>query len=197
MSSRFLAAGLAALLLASPILANGAPPFRLPATLTSNDAKLVVHVDANAKKPVLRVPASLVTAVKKEEPKREGGALLDNPATVIAGLALCAAFVSGGFWLLRGRGGRAAVVALCIACLALVGGTAFGDLILPRPPVLPAVQLPGNVKLSSDVTIVTHNGPGNTIELIIPAEKADPAPKTEPAPKTGEKPPEKPVEKPE
>jgi hypothetical protein len=190
MSSRFLAAGLAALLLASPILANGAPFPRPPVQVTSADAKLVVLVDANAKKPLLRVPASLVT-VKKEEPKREGGALLNNPATVIAGLALCAAFVSGGFWLLRGRGGRAAAVALCIACLALAGGTAFGDLIIPRPPVLPVVQLPGNVKLSSDVTIVTHIGPGNTIELIIPGEKTDPAPKT------GEKPTEKPAEKPE
>jgi hypothetical protein len=198
MSSRFLAAGLVVLFVASTVLANGIPFPRPQPPVATADAKLVVLTDANAKKPLLRVPVGLVTAVKKEDPRPpRGQAMLNEPATLIAGLALAGAFVSGGFWLLRGKGGRTAAAIVCVGCLALAGGTAFADLLPPRPaPPLPAVNLPGKVMLSSDVTIVVVNTPGNTIELVLPPEKTEQKPELRPEPEVkpnvGSKPPEKP-----
>lgn len=172
MSSRYLAAGLAALLLAVPVFANGAPFPRPPVNMTSAEAKLVVLVDANARKAVLRVPANLI-AGKKEEPRPRGQALLGDPSTALAGLALFGAFVSGGFWLVRGKNKRTAAI-LCVACLALAGSAAFADLLPPRPPVLPPLVLPGKMQLAGDITIVTTNSPGNVIELVVPGEKPAP-----------------------
>lgn len=176
MSSRFLAAGLAALILTSAVLANApAPIFRPPVVVNSAEAKLVVQVDANAKKPILKVPATLVQ--KAPQPRPGGQALLDNPTLLVAGLALACAFVSGGFWLLRGKGGRATVAILAVAGLALAGGFLTADLRPPPlPPQLPAIALPAKVDLSGDVTIQVYASPlDQNIYLVLPGP-ADKAP---------------------
>jgi len=182
MSSRFLAAGLAALILTSAVLANGAPFPRPPVVVNSAEAKLVVQVDANAKKPILKVPSSLVQ--KAAQPRPGGQALLDNPTLLVAGLALACAFVSGGFWLLRGKGGRATVAILAVAGLALAGGFLVADLRPPpMPPQLPAIALPAKVDLSGDVTIQVYASPlDNNIYLIVPGP-ADKAPGAAPGAK--------------
>ncbi len=174
MSSRFLAAGLVALLLTSSALAN-VPPFpQPPAVVQSAEAKLVVQVDARATKPVLKVPVALM-GPKNPGPRPGDQTLLDNPSVLVVGVALTLAFVSGGFWVLRGRQGRTAAAILCIGCLTLAGGSLFADLI--RPPVqpvapLPAVLLPAKVGLSPNVTIQFYRHPADqNVYLIVPAEK--------------------------
>lgn len=181
MSIRYLAAGLAVFLLVSLVQANGPPP--RPVVVLSSDAKLVVVVDPDIKKPILKIPHALVS-MKKEAPggKPEGQAM--NPLSLlISGISLTGAFICGGLWLMRSRNARAAAVGF-VVCLALAGGAVLAD--IPRPPVrVPArIELPGNVPLTGDVTIQVVNNffNNNVIELVVPGEKP-PMPGAAPQPK--------------
>src|SRR5579884_1319846 len=62
----------------------------------AREAKVVVEVDERAKQPRLIIPAPLVT-----QQRGGAGAGFGQMPTVVAGVALTLAFVTGGFWLLR------------------------------------------------------------------------------------------------
>lgn len=178
MSSRYLSAGLATLLLASFALANAAPIPR-PVVNKSTDAKLVVQVDPAAKKPILKVPAALVAqgpggVQPGGPPPRPGQVLLENPMLLLSGLALTGAFVSGGFWILRGRAGKSVVMVLGLLAVGLASGSLFADLAIPpRPAPLKAINLPAQVGLSGDVTLQVYTDPfDRNLYLIVPGEKA-------------------------
>jgi hypothetical protein len=121
------------------------------------------------------------------EPKGGGG----DPAasalrlpTIMAGLALTAAFASGGLWLVRRGAGRALlgvlVVALFVGGAAILWANARAPFPPPVPPgpgaPLPAladlpkgtpIKLPANVELNDKVTIQLLPV-GDTIRLIVP-----------------------------
>ena len=163
---RLLAASLALQLLLTALpsaRADLAPP-PLP---KGTETKFVVIVDERADKPHLQIPKSLLQGNTKTGPGR--GRPVRLP-TIIAGLALTAAFVSGGFWLVRrGRGPGRTVAAgvVVLSFLALGASAVWAD--VPRPPrprgpvTLP---LPANVTLP-DTVVVDLLDKGDTITLIV------------------------------
>jgi hypothetical protein len=151
-------------------------PQPLGLQLGARDAKLVVKKDDNARNARLVVPVGLLVV---QPPPRRVGALDGMPA-VVAGLALTAAFVSGGFWLVRKNRGIA-TIALFLSLA--VFGTSVVQADVPRTPKpAPAVPvaLPANVTLDGKLTLdIVANG--DTIELIVPSKMVTEA-KAEPKP---------------
>jgi hypothetical protein len=159
---RLLSPAVAALFLfaaAAPARADLAPPKPPPAP--GQSAKLVVEVDPNAKEPRLVVPVALLGATPKDGPKDKETAFLGlGLPTIVVGLALSLAFVSGGFWLVRrGRGRTAAAVVLALALLTAAATAVWADVpIGPRPkPKNDPVALPAGVTLSDKITVVADN----------------------------------------
>ncbi len=112
-----------------------APPPPLP--VATHKVKLVVLTGDDLKEAHLRIPQNLLPAEKAE--KGSEASLLGLP-TVIAGLALTLAFVSGGFWLVRrgrGPGRTAAAVVLAPSLFGLGASVVWAD--IPRPPRRPVV----------------------------------------------------------
>jgi hypothetical protein len=157
--------------LALPLLLTASPSARAdlapPPLPKGTETKFVVVVDDRADKPHLQIPKSLLQGTTK--PGQEEAGLFGAP-TIIAGLALTAAFVSGGFWLVRrgrGPGRTAAAVVVVLSFLALGASAVWAD--IPRPPrprgpvVLP---LPANVTLP-DTVVVDLLDKGDTITLIV------------------------------
>jgi hypothetical protein len=137
----------------------------------AREAKLVVKKDDNAKDARLVIPASLLTA----NPKPRGfGAVLP---TIMVGLALTAAFVSGGFWLVR-RNRKVATVALVVSLVVFATAAVQADIApgpRPGPPV--PIAMPANVRHEGKLTLsIVPNG--DTIELIVPSKMiiAEPKP---------------------
>ena len=79
--------------------------------------------------------------------------------TVVAGLALTLAFVSGGFWLVRrgrGPGRTAAAIVLALALTGFGASVVWAD--IPRPPrprtpVQLPLALPAGVQLSENLVL--------------------------------------------
>ena len=143
----------------------GPAPQPLGLQLGARDAKLVVKKDDNAKNARLVVPVGLLVA--QPAPRRVG--FIEGVPAIVAGLALTAAFVSGGFWLVRKNRGIA-TIALFISLAVL--GTSAVQADIPRPPrPAPAVPvtLPANVTHDGKLTLeIVPNG--DTIELIVPSK---------------------------
>jgi hypothetical protein len=176
------------LLAGSQVWANGAPPPFQPNQIAfgSRNARLVVEVNAAAREPHLVIPAALV-GQPGARPRGFGAGL--TPTLVVA-LALTAAFVSGGFWLLRKGSGRTVVSLALFVSLAVLAGTASADIARPpRPPAMPGLPLPADIKLTEKI-VVEVVPLGDSIRLIVP-----PAMVLKPG-AVPEGPPEKPGEKP-
>jgi hypothetical protein len=155
------------------------------------DAKLVVEVDEKATQPRLVVPMTLllkgsgppagvipgVPPPPGAPPRKEGadaGAL--GLPTVVAGLALTAALVSGGLWLIRRGSGRRFLGVLVLGVLAASATALWADIPPFRgrpkpPPPAPAktipVALPAGVELSEKITL-EFSVAGDTLRLIVP-----------------------------
>jgi hypothetical protein len=166
------------------------------------DAKLVVEVDEKARQPRLIVPMTLllkgsgppggvipgvpppVEPIAPPPPpgapaRKEGadaGAL--GLPTVVAGLALTAAFVSGGLWLIRRGSGRRYLGVLVLGILAASATALWADIPPFRgrpkpPPPAPAkatpIPLPAGIELSEKITL-EFSVAGDTLRLIVPKE---------------------------
>jgi hypothetical protein len=156
-----------------PVLLAALPSARAdlapPPLPTGPKAKFVVLVDDRAGVPHLRIPKALLQGGQPGD-KEEAGRF--GLPTIFAGLALTAAFVSGGFWLVRrgrGPGRTTAAVGVVLALLALGASAVWAD--IPRPPrprprgpvTLP---LPANVTLP-DTVVVEIVEKGDTITLVV------------------------------
>jgi hypothetical protein len=142
--------------------ANEAPPKPPPDTVKigAREVKLVVLTDARAKDARLIIPAALLTDSKK---RADAGL-----PTIMAGLALTAALVSGGLWLARrGSVRKAAAVALVVSLLAL-GGSLYADVSVKPPPKPAPVTLPAGVTLSEKLVLEVAEK-GDEVQLILPS----------------------------
>ena len=170
---------------AASVQANGGrPPFPPPAPpnpvqLGARNVELVVEIDNQAKEPRLQIPVNLLGAGRPRL-----GADAGHLPTMIAGMALTCAFVSGGFWLVR-RGRGRTVAALLLGASLLVGAASVSA-DLPRPPKPKqdpvAVTLPANLTIPGKLVLeVVPNG--DKIKLILnkapEAEKVKPDEKKE------------------
>lgn len=139
-----------------------------PPPVATHKVKLVVLTGDNLKEAHLRIPQNLLPAAKTE--KSSETSLLGLP-TVIAGLALTLAFVSGGLWLARrGRGpGRATpAVVLALSLFALGASVVWAD--IPRPPrhaPEPPIPLPAGIQLSENMVLDILPEKGDTITLVV------------------------------
>jgi hypothetical protein len=140
------------------------PPPQALVTVGSRTAVLVVKKDDKARKTCLVLPADLVTG---NAPPQDVGAARNLP-TIMAGLALTAAFVSGGFCLVRKKRG-VAVVAL-IASVVVLGCSAAKNKVVPapEPPPTVTVTLPATVQLDGKLILDVVGGQGD-VELIVPS----------------------------
>jgi hypothetical protein len=158
----------------SPVRGNEAPP---PRPAEPKAAKLVVVVDERVKEPRLVIPRTMMGDKKS--------AWLETP-TVVAGLALTFALVSGGVWLVRrGTTRTVATVVLALSVLALGGTALFADVAKPPQPKLTPVTLPANVVLSEKIQ-VEFVDKGDEIKLFVGKDMVKSEAKPEPKPKSSD-----------
>ena len=158
-----------------PVVPDQTP--HLNATLGPRNAELAVEIDPHGKVARLQVPINLLGGNVKR--RADAGQL----PTLIAGVALTCAFVSGGFWLVRrGRARTLAAVLLTLSLLAAVGSVAadFG----PRPkkelpPAHTPVELPAGILLTKKLVIEVVPA-GTKVKLIVPKDMVLDTDKTEP-----------------
>ena len=140
------------------------PPKGETIKLGAREVKLVVERDDGVKEARLLVPQSLLTADKR---RADAGWPLP---TIVAGLALCAAFVSGGLWLAR-RGGRKLTAAVLVLSLAALGTAALYADVPVRPderPKTTTVSLPADVTLSGKLVLeVVAKSDTDAVKLIV------------------------------
>jgi hypothetical protein len=165
--------------LAAFVRANAPAPPPPPPNVQfgARDAKIVVETDDKAKQPRLVVPATLLGGPPKPG-AAPGQAQLP---TIMAGVALTLAFVTGGFWLLRKGPGRSLV--LLFALSLVVAGASAVQADLARPPQTTPVKLPADVKLSGNQITLEVVPRGDSIKLIVPKDAVKPAAKPEEQPK--------------
>jgi hypothetical protein len=147
--------------------ANGArPPVPNDIQYGAREAKIVVEVDEKATQPRLVVPASMIAPAKGKGAGQPGaGAQLP---TIMAGLALTAAFLTGGFWLLRKGPDR--TLALLLAVSLVVAATSAVQADLPRQPRTTPVKLPADVNIKSEKLVLEVVPFGDSIKLIVPKD---------------------------
>jgi hypothetical protein len=107
------------------------------------EAPLVIEVNEHTKVPWLQIPRKLLGTPPASE--RKGAALGgDRLPITMAGLALTAAVIAGGLWLVRrGQMRRAAGLGLGLGLALCVGGaTALWADLPPRPRGRPAERIP-------------------------------------------------------
>jgi hypothetical protein len=138
------------------------PPPGAGLVMGPRDAKLVIKKDENAKSARLVIPAGMLVGVA---PKRVGA--LDRMPALMAGLALTAAFVSGGFWLVR-RNRAVAAVVLFVSVVVFGASTLQADLARPpRPGVGVPIAFPATIRHEGNLTVDVVPQ-GDTMELIVP-----------------------------
>ena len=94
--------------------------------------------------------------------------MLETP-TIVAGLALALAFVSGGLWLVRrGRARAIAAVVLTLAALTFGATALFADIAKPPRPVPTPVTLalPVDVTFTGKVEIELADK-GDDVQLLV------------------------------
>ncbi len=142
----------------SPVRGDVAvPPPPLP---EAKPAKIIILVDERVTAPRFVVPKTLMA-------DKKGAGL--NTTTIVAGLALTLAFVSGGLWLAR-RGKARAIVASVVTVAALALGTTALLADLPKPPRPPkgpvALTLPADVTFTGKVE-VEFVEKGDDVKLLV------------------------------
>jgi hypothetical protein len=162
----------AALLLSSAasVQANGGiPPFPPPpppnvALIGARNVEVVVEMDNQAKQARLQIPMNLLGGGRPRL-----GADAGHFPTLIAGLALTCAFVSGGFWMVRRGRGRTFAAVMLGASLLVGAASVSADLpIPPKPKQDPvAVTLPANIMISGQIVLEVVPK-GDKIKLIVP-----------------------------
>lgn len=160
--------------LAADAHANGPrpplPPPVNPMLLGARNAELVVEVDENARDARLQIPMKLLAAPPRPVKLGADGGRIP---TLVAGLALTCAFVSGGFWLVRRGRSRTLAAVLTLTLLAAGTTAVVADIAVPKPvkpPVLnptTPVALPADIKLSGKVVLEVVQF-GDKIKLIVP-----------------------------
>jgi hypothetical protein len=183
-----------------PRVGPGGPP-RPGLEFHPVNVKLTVEVDEKAKQPRLvvpyvllmkgagppagalppRLPVGAPVAPPPALPRKEGadaGAL--GLPTIVAGLALTAAAVSGGLWLVR-RGSRRTLLGVLAVGVLAASATALWADIGPgggrgprRPPPPPPekttpIPLPAGVELPEKITL-EFSLEGDTLRLIVPKD---------------------------
>lgn len=140
-----------------------------PAPISTQKVKLVVLTADGVKEAHLRIPQNLLPGATKTE-KGSETSVFTTP-TVVAGLALTLAFVSGGFWLVRrgrGPGRTAAAVVLALSLAGLGASVVWAD--LPRPPRRPVVPLPltlpAGIQVSENMVLEIVEK-GDTVTLVV------------------------------
>ncbi len=114
------------------------PKPRQPGWIDPNKTPLIIEVDPAATWPRLQIPRALLEKAGK---KKADASDLHGP-TLGAGLALSAAFVSGGFWLVRRGTNRSFVIAgLTLAVSAITFTLLYADGV-PGPGVKPVSPIP-------------------------------------------------------
>jgi hypothetical protein len=138
------------------------PTFRT----TPTEHKLVVEINESVKQPRLLIPKNLLLTDSAPEAPRKGAAL--GTSTLMAGVALTLAFVTGGLWIARrGKGRGIATVAIGLVALAATAGALCANLAPSKPPARPAtVHLPAEIKLSDRVTVLIVEK-GDSIKLVV------------------------------
>jgi hypothetical protein len=168
-----------------PVVPPGGNPFAQPGAgrPLPVKVKLVVKVDEKIKLPVLQVPINLALGQQvgpdgQTLPPRgaDAGRPLGMP-TIIAGLALTLAFVSGGLWLVRRGSGRALAIFLVLSVSAVGAAAVWANAapppFRPRPPAPPArpaleeLKLPAGIELT-DKLILEPVAAGDHLTLIVP-----------------------------
>jgi hypothetical protein len=156
----------ALVLMGAGLRANEAPPPPPKGEtikLGAREVKLVVERDERVKEARLVIPQGLLTADKR---RTDAGWPLP---TLVAGLALAAAFVSGGLWLARRGGRKVAAVVLVLSLLAL--GISALQANAPdrerdlKPKVTP-IALPASVTLSGNLVLEVAEK-GDSVKLIV------------------------------
>jgi hypothetical protein len=148
----------------APVWGNLPPPPRQAPLAKAKDAKIVLVIDERVTAPRLVIPKSLMGEKKKS-------AMLETP-TIVAGLALTLAFVSGGVWLVR-RGKARAVAAAVLAPAALTFGAAtlWADIAKPPPPAPPqgviTWTLPASVSFKDEKIQIEFVDKGDDINLLV------------------------------
>jgi hypothetical protein len=165
---------------------GNAPP---PKTAPIPEAKTVdvkVIIDERVTAPRLVIPKALMGDKK--------GAMLETP-TIVAGLALTLACVSGGMWLVRrGRVRTIAAVVLALAALAFGATALLADIAKPPPPPVVPVKLPADITFTGKVE-VEFVEKGDEVKLLVKKawvteKKAEPKPEAKPEAKPNDKSPE-------
>jgi hypothetical protein len=129
----------------------------------SREVKLIVESDNRVKTARLIIPRSLLSADRKTS-----SAGFHLP-TIMAGLALTAAVVSGGLWLVRRGPVRKPAALVLLVSLAVLGSSAlYADLPASgrKPPKPRTVKLPGNFILPEKLNLEIVDK-GDAVKLII------------------------------
>jgi hypothetical protein len=173
---RWLPAACAALVLtlaaSTGVRANVAPP-QGPREIAfgQRDVKVVVEVDEKAKQPRLVVPANLIGPQVNPGAGRGAGAQLP---TIMAGLALTAAFATGGFWFLRKGAGRGLVMLFVLSVVAASASVVHANRAPPPPPTTKNIPLPAEVQLNGNQITLEVVPRGDAVVLIMPKDAAKP-----------------------
>ena len=157
----------------SPVWGNGAAPPRPVPLPEAKAVKFVVVVDERVTEPRLVVPKSMLGEKKS--------ASLDL-STIVAGIALTLALVSGGLLLVRRGSPRIVAGALALSVLAFGATTLFAQSTNPgntgatninfnfnqavRPAVVTPVSLPANIVLGEKMQ-VEFVEKGDEIKLLV------------------------------
>jgi hypothetical protein len=145
----------------------------------AREVKLVVEVDDRATDARLIIPAGLLTDTKKRADAGWGWPM------IMAGVALTAALVSGGLWLVRRGARKAAAVVLVVALLAFGGSLLYADVAVKPPPKPTPVTLPAGLTLS-DKLVLEVAEKGDDVKLVVPSAMLIKTPKPKPEEKKPE-----------
>jgi hypothetical protein len=130
------------------------------------EQKLVVEINESAKQPRLLIPKNLLLTDTPAEAPRKGAFL--GTSTLMAGLALSLACVTGGLWIARrGKGSGLAALCLGVFALAATASSLSADIPAPKPPAKPpTVALPADIRLSGRITVLIVEK-GDSIKLVV------------------------------
>ncbi len=141
------------------------------------NAPVTLNFRHELKRPQIVIPKKFCHVDSVVAPQEEEEAAVHGPRNLFAGVALSAAFVTGGLWLVRrsGKSGKVMML-LFVFSTAMFVSPFLSDLTgneapppkLKGPPALEALKIDGNTaKLGVDVIIAAG---GDRIRVILPKQ---------------------------